>query len=208
MARRRASVQESLPLEDIAGDVVVLRDGGHCAVIEVSGVHFALRSDAEQEAILAGYRRLLNGLSYPVQLLVRVVPADVERYLAGLQETTVRPELRRLLLDHQAFVRRIAGERALLERRFYVVIPAGAEREPRQRQHTPWRRPRRRGPAGGLGDAERRLRFRCNELTQGLAAFGVTARRLGRDDLLTLWRDCLGAPIPRSVRTDGGRHDA
>lgn len=202
MARRRASAQESLPLEDIVGDVAVLRDGGHCAVIEVSGVHFALRSEAEQEAILAGYRRLLNGLSYPVQLLVRVVPADVERYLAGLHSTAVRPELRRLLIDHQAFVRRIAGERALLERRFYVVVPGGVEGASRHgSQHTPWRRRRRSGVESPLADAGRRLRFRCNELTQGLAAFGVSARRLNRDELVTLWRDCLGTPRPaRLVR--------
>ena len=82
--RRLASVQEILPLEEISGDVVRLRGGDYRCVLEAQGIHFALKSEPEQEAILAGYRRFLNGLTYPLQVLVRLVPADVEGYLAGL----------------------------------------------------------------------------------------------------------------------------
>ena len=73
-----AGVQEQLPLDDVVGDVVLLRSGSARAVLEASSVNFALRSEGEQEAILAGYRRFLHSLDYPLQLLVRVVPADVE----------------------------------------------------------------------------------------------------------------------------------
>ena len=82
---RPASVQEQLPLQEIRDDVVRLRGGEDRAVLETGSVNFALRSEPEQEAILAGYRRFLNGLDYPLQVLVRVVPTDVERYLAGLR---------------------------------------------------------------------------------------------------------------------------
>ena len=78
-----ASVQEQLPLEEIAGDVLELRSGDARAVLEAGSVNFALKSEPEQEAILAGYRRFLNGLDYPLQVLVRVAPADIERYLGG-----------------------------------------------------------------------------------------------------------------------------
>ena len=72
-----ASVQEQLPLEEIAGDVLELRSGDARAVLEAGSVNFALKSETEQEAILAGYRRFLNGLDYPLQVLVRVAPADI-----------------------------------------------------------------------------------------------------------------------------------
>lgn len=65
-------VQELLPLDEIRGSVARLRDGGFRAVLAVGGVPFALRSAAEQEAILAGYRAFLNGLEHPLQLLVRL----------------------------------------------------------------------------------------------------------------------------------------
>ncbi len=194
-----ASVQEQLPLEAITGDVVRLRSGDYRAVLQTGSVNFALKSELEQEAILAGYRRFLNALAYPLQVLVRVVPTDVERYLAGLRGSDPArggTMLRRLAADHEAFVRGIARERTLLDRRFYVIVPAGIDGSPkRRRPGWPWGR--RGGEAGQQGSdqlaASRRLSFRCGELIEGLGAFGVEARRLDGEQLVRLWRDALGA---------------
>ncbi len=195
--RRPASVQELLPLEEISGDVVRLRGGGCRAVLEARGVHFALKSEPEQEAILAGYRRFLNGLAYPLQVLVRVVPADIEGYLSGLGGALGGTEtLRRLARDHEAFVRRIASERTLLDRRFYVVVPAEADGAPERG----WPGVRRLLRPGGqsprqqsdLTRARRTLAFRSGEVAQGLGAFGVSTRRLGEGELVALWRAALG----------------
>ena len=198
--RRLASVQEILPLEEISGDVVCLRGGDYRCVLEASSVHFALKSEPEQEAILAGYRRFLNGLTYPLQVLVRVVPADIEAYLAGLGGAHGGTEtLRRLALDHEAFVRRIARERTLLDRRFFVVLPAGMDAAPGRAGSGwsgpgwPWRRgPRARRQQSDLARARRTLSFRCGEVAQGLGSFGVSTRRLGGGELAALWRDVLG----------------
>ena len=78
-AAPRASTQTLLPLDDVIGDVVRLRGGDFRAIVEAIPVNYALKAPEEQEAILSGYRRWLNGLSYPVQILVRVVPTDVDR---------------------------------------------------------------------------------------------------------------------------------
>ena len=209
-----AGVQEQLPLDDVAGDVVLLRSGSARAVLEASSVNFALRSEGEQEAILAGYRRFLNSLDYPLQLLVRVVPADVERYLQGLSGARSGDErLLRLARDHRAFVRRIARERTLLGRRFFVVIPAEGEGAPRGGpawRLLPWRGARPPG-RGDPGHARRTLSFRAAEVIGGLGSFGVEARRLGGEELRALWRETLQpGPAPREepaatpVVTSGG----
>ena len=193
--RRLASVQEILPLEEIAGDVVSLRGGDYRCVLEAQGVHFALKSEPEQEAILAGYRRFLNGLTYPLQVLVRLVPADIEGYLAGLGGGRRGTEtLRRLALDHEAFVRRIARERTLLDRRFYVVVPADVDAAT-GRGGPGWPGLRRGLQAQGQSDldrARRTLSFRSGEVAQGLGSFGVSTRRLGGEELEALWRATLG----------------
>lgn len=50
---RRASVQTvRLSLETIEDDVVQLGRGQHRAVLEVSGVHFGLQGEGEQEALV------------------------------------------------------------------------------------------------------------------------------------------------------------
>jgi len=201
MRRKRrslASVQEQLPLEDISGDVVRLRGGELRAVLQAGSVNFALKAELEQEAILAGYRRMLNGLSYPLQILVRVVPADVEAYLSQLDRSECAGHgdtLGRLALDHELFVRQIARERALLDRRFYVVIPAGTRDDSHRRGiRWPWRTDRARLQVDLLA-LRRRLALRSAEVTQGLMAFGVPVRRLDGDELVALWREVLTSDI-------------
>ena len=222
--RRFASVQELLPLEDILDGVLCLRGGDYRAVLEAQSVNFALKSDAEQEAIMAGYRAFLNALSYPIQVVVRILPTDVEPYLTALRgqaSTRGADTLRRLALDHEAFVRRLARERILLERRFYVVVPAGLEGAfDRRGIRWPWQG-RAAGHRRGLEAAREQLTFRCQEIAQGLGGFGVATRRLGSDELIELWSSFLGSevavgrnaamaaqPVVLGVRRDGVKASA
>lgn len=191
---KHGGVQDLLPLEEIIGDVLCLRGGDYRAVLEVQSINFALKSDTEQEGIIAGYRAFLNSLSFPLQVVVRILPTDVDAYLAGLRH---RPRaradetLRRLALDHESFVRRLARERSLLERRFYVVVPAGLEGVFEKRgMRWPWQPPST-DVHQNLEAAARQLEFRADEIAQALATFGVTAHRLSGDELVQLWGEFL-----------------
>lgn len=206
--RALAGVQDLLPLDDIADGVICLRGRDYRAVMEAQSVNFALKSDSEQEAIMAGYRAFLNSLSYPIQVVARILPTDVEGYLAGLRKTRLMDRhgsrggnseaLRRLALDHETFVRRLARERTLLERRFYVVVPAGLEGAfERKAIRWPWQAT----PGNARQSREaatRQLNFRCYELVQAMASFGVNTRRLLSQELAGLWNDFLRSEIAPS----------
>ena len=208
LRRRLASTQQRLPISAIEGDVLLLRDGARCAVVESGGIAFDLRAPDEQAAIAGGWRRLLNALDFPVQMLVQAYPADVEAYGERLARG-LYPGLRRmeglddLLGDHLEFVRYLVVQREMLERRFRIVVP--------------WTPPA--GSAGGLlgwlfpafaarsspspahaAAAERVLAQRCELILGHLAAIGLRARRLGGDDIATIWRDSIGGLRPRSAR--------
>jgi len=193
--REFASAQEMLPLEDVVDGVLCLRGGDYRAVLEAQSVNFALKSDSEQEAIMAGYRAFLNALSYPIQVVVRILPTDVEPYLTALRQRADgrgTEALRRLTLDHEGFVRRLARERTLLERRFYVVVPAGLEGAFERRGiRWPWQG-KPGSPRQGLEVASGQLTFRCQEIAQGLGGFGVATHRLSSDELVELWYSFLG----------------
>ncbi len=168
--------------------------------MEAGAVNFALKSEVEQEAIMAGYRAFLNSLSYPVQVVIRILATDVETYLDGLRQRSQglgTDTLRRLVLDHEAFVRRLARERTLLERRFYVVVPAGL-RDGLERRALGW--PWQEGPrnSGQNLEASRQLTFRCGEVAQGLGSFGVVTRRLATAELIELWSRFLS---PETLHT-------
>lgn len=302
--RRRRSTQEMVvSLRDIRDDVLCLAsevrrekssrrrrhgsvdlgsaDCRYRAVLEVATLNFALKTAGEQEAIIAGYRAFLNGLSFPIQILVRVLPLDLAPYLARLHTSadaisdaiTVGDDMRgaaplgtchqrlddghlrdghergssntakastapyatspdthavigRLAADHERFVRHLAMQRTLLERRVYVILPAdtappsdtplAVHRGPSPRTHgvaalTLALRPGARR-AAQVADAQahfaavaQRLDLRVSDVTRQLARFGVEARRLVGHELLTLYASCLSPavaavhPIPASA---------
>jgi hypothetical protein len=206
--RRAAGVQDLLPLDDIIEGILCLRGGDYRAVLEAQSINFALKSEAEQEGIIAGYKAFLNSLGYPLQVVVRILPTDVEAYLDGLRR---RPRargdetLRRLALDHEAFVRRLARERSLLERRFYLVIPAGLEGVFEKRgMHWPWQSPPR-DIRRNLDAAAHQLDFRSQEVIQALASFGVMGQRLNTDELSLLWCEFLRTEVLASPSLAGYR---
>ena len=101
----------------------------HRAVLEVDGTAALPEIPREQEAVLAAYAAFLNGLAFPVQVLVRVLPYDFDAYVSRLARRTTAvcgadEGLASLAADHVAFLRRLARSQTLLERRCYVVVPA------------------------------------------------------------------------------------
>jgi hypothetical protein len=197
---KHGSVQDMLPLEEIVEGILCLRGGDYRAVIQAQSVNFALKSEEEQEAVMAAYRSFLNSLSHPVQMLVRVLPTNIEPYLKGFRTHVTThgnsEAIRRLALDHELFVRRLARERTLLERRFYLVVPSGhSEGEGHVAIRWPWQRPNRERNQQQLAVAAARLDARCNEIGRGLTSFGVSSRRLGSEELAELWTACLCSQV-------------
>ena len=208
---RLTSAQERLPLAAVEGNQVVLRDGSRCAVLETLAVQFELATEEQQEQIYLGFRALLNSVNFPFQVLIRVVPSDVERYLEGLRGrdlTELPPEMREavaaLRRDHARHVRTLAREQRPVERRDHVVIrsqPSALSAQPgwgaiakalvRPQQ---WAAGEREGTEG------RTLERSVELMGERLASFGVRSRRLSGIELATLWRDVLAGPLTAGRR--------
>jgi len=220
--RAARSVQQAhVRIDAIADGVVQLVGGRHRAVLEVSGVDFGLLTVQGQEALAAAFGAFLNGLGYPVQILVRVVPADLARYLGEL-ERRARDELPEglalLAHDHSSFLRQLAGRRALLERRFYVVVPAGEDDAGAATGRSfglPFALPftaasRRRAADSAAADAghiapavHRQLTARCEELAQHLGRCGLAVRRLSDVALAQLFHAVWCPELSRTQRLRG-----
>mgnify|MGYP000850511832 CR=1 FL=1 len=184
---RAASVQTTrLSLEGIEDDVVLLAGRQYRAVLEVNGIHFGLQDEDEQEALVGGFAAFLNSLGFPIQILVRVLPTDIDGYLGELERRArndLPEDLAVLARDHVAFVRRLARNRTLLERHFYLVVPAETDAS---RSRRVW--PLGRGRVGRDASAARKqLVIRCEEVERQLGRCGLAARRLGNNELAQLY---------------------
>jgi hypothetical protein len=200
---KHASVQTArLGIEAIQDGVVALCGGEYRAVLEVSGTASPVEDDARQEALLAGFATFLNALSFPVQILVRSSPVDLTRYAAGLEERgrqTLDGQLAVLAQDHAAFVQGLARQRTLLERRFYVVVPAESAGRAGWKSLLPRvgraveQEPRREA-------ARHQLTFRCDDLARQLSRCGLAIRRLADLELAQLYLACWSPERARAQR--------
>jgi hypothetical protein len=201
---KHASVQSvRLGIEAIQQDVVELGGGEFRAVLEVSGIARPFDDDVRLEGLLAGFATFLNGLSYPIQVLVRATPVDLSRYLSALEERGRQVsdgQLAAMAHDHAAFVQGLARQRTLLERRFYVVVPSESApragwsgRFGRRGGHAADDEPRREA-------ARRQLSFRCDDVRRQLSRCGLSGRRLGDLELAQLYLACWSPERARAQR--------
>lgn len=122
----RSTTQFHLDIEDIIQDVVILKDGSACIVLETSALNFGLLSEKEQEATIYAYGQLLNSLTFSIQIVVASKQKDVSDYLHLLDEQltkTSSPLIRNQLEKYRDFVRAIVRQGNVLDKKFYVVIP-------------------------------------------------------------------------------------
>ncbi|CCF85739.1 hypothetical protein [Nitrolancea hollandica] len=199
------SVQAThVDLAAIEDDVVRLAGGQARAVLEVGSRNFGLQGEAEQDALIAGFAAFLNSLSVPVQILVRVLPVDLAGSLQALERR--KPDLPAALAeladDHLAFLRTLARRRTLLERRFYLVVPAEVDSPRTNRWRLPWPGPRKLTEPDA--DVCHRLSTRCDAVQRELGRCGLTVRRLGNAELVHLFVACWS---PERARLRRLKHD-
>jgi conjugal transfer ATP-binding protein TraC len=172
------------------------------AVVEVGGGHFLTASEEAQEAQLDGFRRLLCGLSYPLQILVVSRPLDLVPLLALPEERALPAPWHDFVRAQIAFVRQLAQQQTLLSRQIYLVIPA-EEAEPSSplRAFGLWGRvghkPQR---DAAFGAARHALAVRVAEVCRQCEHLGLFAHRLSDRELIHLYAGCLRPGEPDHSR--------
>lgn len=125
----QSTTQQFLDIYDITNNFVLMKDGTVSTIITVDAMNFGLLAEEEQDAIMYAYAGLLNSLNYTVQIIIHSQTKDVTTYLKLLQEQESVAEtetMRRRIKMYREFVGNLIHERNVLDKKFYVVIPASA----------------------------------------------------------------------------------
>lgn len=115
-----------LDIAEIRDDMVILKDGTVRAVLLISSINFALKSEEEQEAIIQAYMSFLNSLEYPLQIVIQSRRMNIDAYMNALIEQQRKTEnelLRAQIADYRTFVGELVELGQIMQKRFYVVIP-------------------------------------------------------------------------------------
>lgn len=123
---RPISTEDLIEADRIERDAIVTKDGGLRKVLIVSGLNFELRSEDEQNMAIAGYQDFINGLDFPVQILIHSRKVNVEGYLEELDAIRSREEnalLAGLVGEYRSFVASLVAQNPIMEKKFFVVVP-------------------------------------------------------------------------------------
>jgi hypothetical protein len=198
-----------LPAQAVGADGVVdLGADGVAVICAATTVSFALRTPAEQSALIGTFGRWLNSQSGPSQILVRAEDVDITPLITGLRRTAAalpHPELEVAAGEHADFLAELADRRDLLRRRVLIVL-----REPRHGNGTAvGQRPARDRSAG------QRVLRRADETARALSAAGITVQVLPGGEAAAVlaaccnpWRtgpaSAAGRAAPSDVITTNG----
>jgi hypothetical protein len=191
------STQRFLPMAEIRNDTVILKNGGIRAIISIEALNFNLKSETEQQGIIAGYGNFVNTIGFPVQIFIRSSKTNIDDYLADLlkvADTHQNQRLKDQTLSYVAFMQKLLDVADIMQKRFYMVIPV--DRNIRKKtmieKFFDWIHPddtksksayRNAELGRGLKDLQERV-----ELVQaGLTTIGLRSKRLSTRDLLELY---------------------
>jgi len=122
----KVSTQQFLEFEQIREGIMLLKNKALRAVLMVSSLNFALKSEEEQNAILYQFQNFLNSLDFPCQILVHSHRLNIIGYLDRLKEIEKKEEsdlLKLQIEEYRKFIEAIMAEGTVMQKIFYVVVP-------------------------------------------------------------------------------------
>jgi len=121
------NTEAMLPISEIKNDTVILKDGWLRAILKVTGLNLDLKNYDEQQVILEQYKRFLNGLWFPIQILIRNTYLDLSNYISYVQKNVKRIEqwnLKNQWEQYLEFLDDIDSQQGLIYvKEFYIVVP-------------------------------------------------------------------------------------
>lgn len=126
----KVSTQQYIEIAEIHDDTVVLKDNTMVAVLMISSINFALKSEEEQNAIVQAYISFINSLSFPVQIVIQSRKLNINNYLDELasKEREQTNELLKIQIrEYIRYVKELVDLGDIMSKKFYVVIPYNPE---------------------------------------------------------------------------------
>ncbi len=120
------STQNHLMFTEIKDGIVVMRDGSLRMIVLASALNFDLKSQQEQDSIEFAYQGFLNGLHFPIQIVIRSRKLELDNYiekLEVLQASEENPLISGLMEDYIYNIQGLLEQVNIMNKEFYIVVP-------------------------------------------------------------------------------------
>lgn len=191
MARKQPkfkSTQQFLPVQEIRDGIVVLKGGGYRTVLMVNAINFSLKSADEQQALLNSYQNFLNGLSFPIQIVMQSRTLDLTNYLTSLEQAASKQTndlLRTQTNEYTTFVRDLVGVVNIMSKTFYVIVPHNEMPLLTGGFHLFGKK--KSSPSRQFEEIKTAMSEKTNLISSGLASLGLNNVQLNTQELIELF---------------------
>lgn len=121
------NTETMLPVSEIKNGIIILKDWGLRSILKVEWLNLDLKNYDEQQVILEQYKRFLNWLSFPIQILIRNTYLDLTEYLSYLRKNLKEidnPALKNQWTSYIKYLEWIDDQEWLIYvKEFYIVVP-------------------------------------------------------------------------------------
>ncbi len=190
MAISARPTQDFVPIKEVRGGTIVLKDGGLRAVIAVSSVNLALKSADEQLATINQFRSFLNSLSFPIQIVTQSRRLDIRPYLLmldGKMKDQREPLLRLQTAGYISFIREFTEQVAIMRKHFYVVVPYNNYGITKSGGFFSSKAKGKEIEKANFEERQTQLDERVNVVIGGLEGCGVRTERLKTEEIIELF---------------------
>lgn len=120
------STQIFLDIAEIKNDTVILKDGSLRAILMVSSINFALKSEDEQSALVSSYVGFLNYLDFPIQIIIQSRKLNIDTYIKRIEDAEAgltNDLLKKQIVNYKAYIHELIELGDIMTKRFYICIP-------------------------------------------------------------------------------------
>lgn len=187
-SRPAASTQAYLDIEEIREGVVILKNGSMRAVVMVSSLNFALKSEDERDAIIVSFQGFLNSLTFSIQIISHSRKIDLDEYIQNLKKIEKESGNDQLAFQRNAyreFIQGVLEEVNIMDKLFFVVVPyypSVIEKNGLLSKFS-----KGKTPATNFENDKLQLMDRVDLVVSGLSSIGLNSVSLDTENLIQLY---------------------
>lgn len=195
MAINSKATQEFVPIKEVRGGTIILKDGSLRSLIMTSSLNFSLKSEDERRAIIMQFQDFLNSLDFTVQVSIQSRRLDIRPYIA-LLEDRYKEQMNDLMKiqtrEYIEFIKKFTETTNIMTKSFFIVVPydpaliniksrptsffkkSSASEEQQQKE-------------ASFEENRTQLEQRVSVVEQGLSRCGIRVVKLGTEEVIELF---------------------
>ena len=120
------NTEQLIKIKNIVDDIIIMEDDSLRAILAIPGINFNLLGEKEKELVISGFKELLDGIDFTLQILVVSRLAYVEKYLNTLKERLEQEEeylIKIQLEEYIKFIKDYTENHLIMKKNFYLIVP-------------------------------------------------------------------------------------